>query len=159
MFVPPKVRDERLSICRDCKFYKPKTGSCGTLVIGNTVIEENAVTHYKAKIKLCGCRMKWKTKYKFARCPAGKWHEYIGEPTEGMTSAQYRELAAAKTLEIKNFVISLHSKAQVTSQEVRQLSLYYIEVTGYKGYGLQTTCGACVREMINTLTKAINHQE
>jgi hypothetical protein len=62
-----------LSICQKCKFFKASTASCGTLIIGQTVdLEENNVTHYKEKIKLCGCVMPVKTKFRFASCPAHK---------------------------------------------------------------------------------------
>jgi len=79
----PKVRKERLDICQSCKWYKPQTKSCGTLILGNDVSEEvlaeNNVTHYKREFTLCGCVMPIKTKLSMAKCPANKWTSSLSD--------------------------------------------------------------------------------
>jgi len=72
--VPPVIQRERLEICKKCKWYNHKWGTCGTPLIGGTVDpEENFVTYYKEPVKLCGCFMSHKVKYRFTSCPAHKW--------------------------------------------------------------------------------------
>lgn len=46
-----ELAEDRLSVCRTCEFYRPKTNQC----------------------KKCGCFMKLKTSLKTAKCPIGKW--------------------------------------------------------------------------------------
>ena len=58
--VPNTVRRERFDTCRACKYYKAHTHSCGTKFIGNKIDEEpdeNVVTYYRRKARLCGCDM------------------------------------------------------------------------------------------------------
>jgi len=43
--------ERRLSICRSCEFFKPRTEQCAK----------------------CGCFMKLKTKLEKAHCPIDKW--------------------------------------------------------------------------------------
>lgn len=46
-----ELKEARLSICRDCAHWRPRTGRCGK----------------------CGCIMQLKTSLKNAKCPIGKW--------------------------------------------------------------------------------------
>lgn len=156
------MRDERLKVCQDCKFFKKSTGSCGTLIIGQTVeLEENKVTHYKAKIKLCGCKMRWKAKYPFASCPAGKWNAYIYglEKDPDMTATRYRDLIDSRRKVIKDFVLSLHGLPRLEQSQVRLLYSMAKEVSGNKSIPVTSSCGACVAEMLNTMTKVVNQME
>lgn len=50
-----KVAEERLSICRECKYYKESTSQC----------------------KKCGCFMQGKTMFMDSKCPIGKWDKHI----------------------------------------------------------------------------------
>jgi hypothetical protein len=76
--VPLNVRKERFDTCRGCKYYKAATHSCGTKFIGNKIdeSEENVVTYYRRKARLCGCDMRLKTWLRLAECPLGKWGKY-----------------------------------------------------------------------------------
>jgi hypothetical protein len=75
--VPLNVRKERFDTCRACKYYKASTHSCGTKFIGNAIDEdENVVTYYRRKTRLCGCDMRLKTWLRLAQCPVGKWGKY-----------------------------------------------------------------------------------
>jgi len=49
--VLPQIRQERMSICKDCPEFISLTGQC----------------------KECGCLMSAKTKLPNASCPLGKW--------------------------------------------------------------------------------------
>jgi hypothetical protein len=59
--------DKRFEICVACEHFIAATGSCGTLIIGSTVVHDNK------KVKLCGCVMFIKSAIKSAFCPIGKW--------------------------------------------------------------------------------------
>ncbi len=77
--VPNTVRKERFDTCRGCKYYKEQTHSCGTKFIGNKIDDqddENVVTYYRRKARLCGCDMRLKTWLRLAECPVGKWGKY-----------------------------------------------------------------------------------
>lgn len=67
--VPESVRNIRLEKCRACPFYKKNTNSCGTPLIGGTVM-------YAGRLQqLCGCFSSEKTKYTNEKCPLNppKW--------------------------------------------------------------------------------------
>lgn len=68
--VPDQVKKMRMSKCNSCQFLKPGTGSCGTLLLGDTV-QFNFMT-----VKLCGCVVSLKTEVPSERCPISKWLEY-----------------------------------------------------------------------------------
>ena len=74
--VPPAIRDHRIKTCQECKYYKKTTMSCGTLIIGDSVPEENEFNYRKKKVRLCGCVMPVKTKLVFAKCPLNKWDSF-----------------------------------------------------------------------------------
>jgi len=79
--VPANVRKERFETCRGCKYYKEQTHSCGTKFIGNKIKDEesedeNTVTYYRRKARLCGCDMRLKTWLRLAECPVGKCGKY-----------------------------------------------------------------------------------
>ncbi len=132
--VPPKIFNERLDTCKACKFFKPQTGSCGTLILGDTV------THYRNKIKLCGCVMKWKAKYRLSSCPAGKWQP-VNVSTDEIKS-------------IEKFIRSIENKASITHDENKQLFEYFNKITGYREK--VTTCAPCVKSVLEDMKKEIN---
>lgn len=61
------VYELRVSICKGCKFYNPKTKSCGPLLIGKKVESKGKI------IDLCGCIITEKAELKSQNCPANKW--------------------------------------------------------------------------------------
>lgn len=136
--VPPAVFNERIKTCKACKFFKASTGSCGTLIIGETVQPET-VTHYRNKIKLCGCVMKWKAKYRFSSCPASKWQPY------GVTQDDIDK--------ISEFVLSLQGRQTLTADEGQKLFRYFNQVSGQRQQ--VTTCAPCVKSVIDDLTKEV----
>jgi len=73
IFIDRKTREERMSICKGCEHYNETTRSCGTLVLGDDLGELVSVKGKKRKVRLCGCVMPMKTKFKTASCPLKKW--------------------------------------------------------------------------------------
>jgi hypothetical protein len=60
---------DRLDICHACSNFKKSTGSCGKLIVGETI------DHNGKKVRLCGCVMYFKTQMKTASCPLGFWNK------------------------------------------------------------------------------------
>ena len=123
---PLHIINERKRICNACKFYKAEYGTCGTPIIGETV------TYYKEKVKLCGCIMSLKTKFRFTSCPAHKWHSYSWSKKE--------------IIELGEFIETLQNRHKLDMTEVAQLAKYMSKITGKKEN--ISTCASCVREMI-----------
>jgi hypothetical protein len=108
--------------------------------MGNTVENDNKVSHYRKKIKLCGCVMSWKTKYTLSSCPAGKWS------AERLTGTQIENLQA--------FLKTLNGKQTIVFEDVRKLYSWKERLTGQREQ--ITTCGTCVAELILEMNKEIN---
>jgi hypothetical protein len=147
MIVPDNVKQERMAICVKCKWYKETTGSCGTLIVANfnrpkdhvdIVIEDNIVRHYRKKVKLCGCKMSWKTQFNWAMCPADKWYSY------GISNDEL--------VRIKELLEQYKHKSSLTYLEAKPLFMYASKVSGKNIE--QSTCPECVRRIINDLRKA-----
>lgn len=138
--VPPIVQKERIEICKKCKFYNAKWGTCGTPVVGNAVEpEENNVTFYKEKIKLCGCFMNHKVKYRFTSCPANKWHAL------NWSQAQIEKLDA--------FITRLSASHKIDDMDRQQLYDWYSKITGR--HEQASTCASCIRDMINEFRRQL----
>ena len=140
--VPPAIFNERISTCKSCKWFKPETGSCGTLIIGESVQPEK-VSHYRNKIKLCGCVMKWKAKYRFSSCPAGKWLPY--------------NVDKAEIQKISEFVLSLEGKSTLTSDENKKLFRYFNKVSGQNQP--VSTCPPCVKSVLTDMIKEVKRMQ
>ena len=141
---PLHIQRERLSICKKCKFYNGTFGTCGTPLIGGTVNpEENDVTWYKEKIRLCGCFMDVKTKFRFTSCPARKWFAIDMKP---------EEIAALDTF------IARISKANMIEQDDLQL-LYYWFSKITKKHEKPSGCASCIRDLINEFRRQLGKVE
>lgn len=141
--VPPSVQQARMSKCRECKFHKdtPVVGvTCGTFITGGEVPDENKVTHYRKKIRLCGCKMSWKTKYALAKCPIGTWGVH------NLTEEQIEHL--------ENFLASIKGKSTVSSEQVQTLFKWKSRATGK--YEQPQYCGQCVTDLIRDMQEAID---
>jgi hypothetical protein len=139
--VPLHIQRERLNICKKCKFYKPLTQSCGTLILGDTVDpEENSVTHYKEKIKLCGCIMPIKTKFIFASCPAHKWFALDWKDDE---------IAALDV-----FINRIHKANKIEPHDLHQLYEWYSKLVGKKQQ--TSVCASCIRDLITEFRRQLN---
>ena len=143
MIVSSTIQADRITICKGCKYYKPLTRSCGTLLIGGSVdeadvIKANKVTHYKRKVRLCGCVMTVKTKYTWASCPIGKW---------GTVGVSKDEL-----VQVKKLLVKYEGKTSFDYHEIKPLFTAMSKISG-KNIA-PTTCGNCVAQMLEDLRKA-----
>lgn len=122
--VPPSIRAQRLATCKACKHFRPSTLSCGTLIFGNKLSpedlaeanENNKITHYRRKTRLCGCYMPRKTKYSLYRCPINRWGRY--------------RLSDEETELLRTFISGLPSQGSITGQTVRDLGEWVYKMTG-----------------------------
>ena len=138
--VSPLLQRERLEICKKCKFYNEKFGTCGTPIIGNTVEpEENNVTWYKEKIKLCGCFMNHKVKYRFTSCPAGKWHAL------NWSQSQIEKL--------DKFIGKISASNKIEDADRQQLYDWYGQITGRREQ--VSACPSCIRDLINEFRRQL----
>jgi len=142
--VPLHIQRERLATCKKCKFFKLLTQSCGTLIVGNTVDpDENSVTHYKEKIKLCGCIMPIKTKFVFASCPAHKWFALDWKE---------EEIAA-----LDEFIQRIHKANKIESQDLQQLYKWATKITGK--HQQVSGCASCIRDLITEFRRQLNKMD
>lgn len=144
---------ERLNICRGCKFYKKETASCGPLIIGRELTKEEKkeieVTHYRSKIRLCGCRMKEKVKYGWAACPINKWGAILklGDV----------QLAVEERNTILTYAKGLKAQGTIEWPDNVKLFDYGSQLMGKKQK--PTTCPPCVRDMINFIVAELGKME
>ena len=153
MFItPPRIRNERLAICKSCKWFVKSTMSCGPLrpqnLLGAKKIEVDAdedltVRHYRKKVKLCGCDMTNKTRLAFASCPAQKWVAVGDDPDKVLKKAK----------EIRDFILPLKNAGRIESADLKKLFEYASEMQG--GKVPYTTCPPCVKEIIDTIAKRV----
>lgn len=155
MFLTPlKIRNERLSICKQCKWFVKSTSSCGPLrpqnLLGAKKVEvdwdeddPHNKRRYRKKVKLCGCDMTVKTRLAFASCPANKWLA-MGEDPDKLTK---------KAKEIRDFVLPLKNANRIESDQLKQLFRYASEIEGRPVP--YTTCPPCIREIINAMCKRL----
>jgi hypothetical protein len=109
--------------------------------VGNTVEpEENYVTHYKEKIKLCGCIMPIKTMFRFASCPAHKWFALDWKPEE--------------IAELNEFIHRIHKANKIEPQDLQQLYKWSSKMTGK--HEQPSGCASCIRDLINEFRRQLN---
>lgn len=129
-----------MAICKKCKFYQSTFGTCGTPLIGGTVEpEENNVTYYKEKIKLCGCFMHLKTKFRFTSCPAHKWFAIDMKP---------EDIAALDV-----FIQRVSKANKIEQEDNQQLHEWYSKMTGKKEN--ISHCPSCIRELITEFRRQL----
>jgi len=135
--VPQGIATERLKTCKTCKHYVESTQSCGTLILGDKLSAEdlaeaekaNEITHYRKKLRLCGCKMNFKAQFGLARCPINKWGRY--------------KLNEAETEALREFVASLPTQGRITAETVKLASHWFTKMTG-QTYG----CSSCKANVI-----------
>lgn len=138
--VHESVQRERLEICYKCKFYNHKFGTCGTPVIGNSVNPpENETTFYKEKIKLCGCFMNQKVKWRFTSCPAHKW--------SALNWSEY------EIQELDKFITRLGKANKIEQDDVQKLYSFFSRMTGRKEQ--PSGCASCIRDLITEFRRQL----
>lgn len=144
--VPQSIKIERLNICKKCKWYDEKTvilgktGWCGTAVIGKTVDpEENYVTYYKEKIKLCGCHMPTKTMFRFTSCPAHKWHAL--------------DWSQREIQQLDEFINRLGNPHKIEGEDAAELFAWFSKIT--KKPQQVSQCASCIKELIKEFRRQL----
>ena len=141
IFIDRKTREERMSICKGCDHYNETTRSCGTLVLGDDLGELVSVKGKKRKVRLCGCVMPMKTKFKTASCPIGKWKSAV----DNKAIADLQKL------------VEIADKYQRFSNE--ELKLFYQSYNQTFGASKQlSSCSSCVRQMVQEAREAIKNK-
>lgn len=136
--VHPAQQQERLNICKKCKWYND--GWCGTPFIGGTVEpEENNVTYYKEKIKLCGCNLQAKTWFRFTSCPAHKWHAL---------NWSSREIA-----QLDQYIDKVKDATKMEQSDVSELYAWYSKITGKAQQPSQ--CASCIKDLIKEFRRQL----
>jgi hypothetical protein len=95
--VPPAIQAQRYKTCKACKHFNASTHSCGTIVIGRKLTDDelaeaeknNVVSYYRKKTRLCGCFLPEKTKLSLFRCPLNKWGYYRLDENEAQELAKF----------------------------------------------------------------------
>lgn len=138
--VPLHIRKQRFDTCRACKYYKASTHSCGTKFIGDKIEEDqNEVTYYRRKARLCGCDMRLKTWLRLGACPVSKWGKY--------------NLTDEDTEKLKAFLDSLPKSGSVNDPKVvTELARWFTKMSDQKIEC--TTCNASL--ILSELKKQLN---
>lgn len=147
------IQSERIEICRSCKWFVPKSQSCGTLVtqvfrpsVGEkevAEIKENNVKYYKKPIKLCGCHMPSKVMFTWASCPADKWLP-VGLDKDGLAK-------------LKVMAQEYYRKGRMEFEQQQKFLIYMRKLTG-KNIEL-TSCASCLRDLLELALQATQDVE
>jgi hypothetical protein len=141
IFIDRKTREERMSICKGCEHYNETTRSCGTLVLGDDLGELVSVKGKKRKVRLCGCVMPMKTKFKTASCPLKKWVSKV-------------DADAIKDLQK---LVEIADKYQRFSNE--ELKQFYKAYNQTFEAGKQlSSCSSCVKQMVQEAREALKNR-
>lgn len=128
LFVTPEERTRRLNICKGCKYYKANTQSCGTLLRPRTL---------RNGVKLCGCFMPAKTKFKYSACPANFWQATVTKEDQD---------------QIKNVI---QYSGQLTVEQTKTLVNVYSKATGTSNN--YTACNSCLARMQKELQAFLSY--
>ena len=141
IFIDRKSREQRMSICKGCEHYNETTRSCGTLVLGDDIGELISVKGKKRKVRLCGCVMPMKTKFKTASCPLKKWVSKV-------------DADAIKDLQK---LVEIADKYQRFSNE--ELKQFYKAYNQTFEAGKQlSSCTSCVKQMVQEAREALKNR-
>lgn len=130
--VPPSIQAQRLATCQACKHFVASTHSCGTLIVGRKLTaeelaeaeENNLITHYRKKTRLCGCFMPLKAKKALARCPVNKWGYY--------------KLTEEETQVLREFVNNLTIDGKISGLDMKTAADWFYKITGRR-----VSCASC----------------
>ena len=147
--VPQTIRAQRLATCLSCKHYVSSTQSCGTLIFGRKLTpeelaeaeENNKITHYRRKTRLCGCVMPHKVRFAVYRCPINKWGRY--------------RLTEEESELLREFVSALPEGGRINIETVKALNEWVYKITGHR-MKCQTCKGA---ELVNWIKREASNLE
>ena len=144
IFTHPKTRNERFEICKSCEFFKEETTSCGKFLpekmLEGSFKGDLVDVGKKRKVRLCGCNMAQKTKFKAASCPAGKWKAEI-------------DLKSFMMLEkIVNGITGNTMKKEVAQEMVDQYN------SAFGANKKMTSCGTCLKQIVDETKASIKNK-
>ena len=122
-FVPNKVYEERLEICRECIYYFKPTGNC----------------------KRCMCFMKIKARIAPMECPQKYWQK----TTEIETPDDLPQHLIEEILDIWDDLKTGRAKNVETKKKM--ITLY--NVIHMTNYGVGTNCGSCISTCFDGIKK------
>ena len=122
-FVPNKVYEERLEICRECVYYFKPTGNC----------------------KRCMCFMKIKARLAPMECPQKYWQK----TTEIETPDDLPQHLIEEILDIWDDLKTGRAKNVETKKKM--ITLY--NVIHMTNYGVGTNCGSCISTCFDGIKK------
>ena len=130
-----------MSICKGCEHYNETTRSCGTLVLGDLLGELVSVKGKKRKVRLCGCVMPMKTKFKTASCPLKKWVSKV-------------DADAIKDLQK---LVEIADKYQrFSNDELKQFYKAYNQT--FEAGKQLSSCTSCVKQMVQEAREALKNR-
>jgi len=127
----PRLAEQRISICEQCRHFRKKTRTCGTAFIGNKVGSK----------RTCGCFMDIKTKLSFSTCPLGKWGNLQ------VSEEDYKE--------IKKLVADIDGS--VNPHQNKKLFDFQRKYIG--GNRKSTNCSPCVKKAYEQMKQIIEEYE
>ena len=122
-FVPNKVYEERLEICRECVYYFKPTGNC----------------------KRCMCFMKIKARLAPMECPQKYWQK----TTEIETPDELPQHLIEEVLDIWDDLKT--GKAKNIETKKKMIELY--NTIHMANYGVGTNCGSCISTCFDGIKK------
>lgn len=147
IIAPPAVQATRLQLCLACKFYNDNTKSCGTLILGDRVEnDEETTTHYRKKIKLCGCVVRAKVKISLFKCPADRWGRHTSKKgVVALDSGQIQRLG--------DFLKTLDGKNRISNDERVMIYKWANKVSDI--YVQEGTCSDCIITILDALKRVV----
>lgn len=145
IFTDQATRKKRLDLCEGCEYFNKQTSSCGTFLPKKMLQGEfigDEVEHKGRKVRLCGCDMRQKVKFKTARCPINKWHSTVKK---------------ADVQRLKDMLDAFEGKRQIPMEQAREVVDAYNELFDAKRK--VKSCGGCFRDLVTEIKEAVNQYE
>jgi len=130
-----------MTICKGCEHYNETTRSCGTLVLGDDIGELVEVKGKKRKVRLCGCVIPVKTKFKTASCPLKKWRSKVD---------------ADALKDLQKLVKIADQYRRFSNEELKQFYKAYNQT--FEAAKELSSCSSCVRQMVQEAREAIKRK-
>ena len=128
-FVPNKVYDDRIAICKECPQYLSLLGNC----------------------KICGCFMKIKARIATMGCPSGFWQK----TTEVEVPDKLHQSLIDEAIEVWEDIKT--GKAKDIEAKKRMIELHNV-IYG-TNYGVGTNCGSCLSGIYDGIKKIVDNNK
>ena len=122
-FVPSEIYEDRISICKGCKYYISFLGNCG----------------------ICKCFMKVKARIGPMECPKTKWLKTteVEEP---------KEIPQDIIEEVLDLFPKIRTGRAKTQDDKRKLITLYNTIYN-TNYNTNTSCGSCLNTCFDAINK------